>query len=134
MGGFFGWFLTFLLVVAIFNAEKWPSIRSMLEDKIKDSVDAAKVGSKLASDKIKQVKTDLETKRTTAKNENEAEENTPEEIAESLQFMENYIKPEETEQKIADVSEDKVVAKTASKEEKKDVPEEEKPIDLEHRY
>lgn len=134
MGGFFGWFLTFLLVVAIFNAEKWPSIRSMLEDKIKDSVDAAKVGSKLASDKIKQVKTDLETKRTTAKNENEAEENTPEEIAESLQFMENYIKPEETEQKIADVSEDKVVAKTASKEEKTDVPEEEKPIDLEHRY
>lgn len=134
MGGFFGWFLTFLLVVAIFNAEKWPSIRSMLEDKIKDSVDAAKVGSKLASDKIKQVKTDLETKRTTAKNENEAEENTPEEIAESLQFMENYIKPEETEQKIADVSEDEVVAKTASKEEKTDVPEEEKPIDLEHRY
>lgn len=134
MGGFFGWFLTFLLVVAIFNAEKWPSIRSMLEDKIKDSVDAAKVGSKLASDKIKQVKTDLETKRTTAKNENEAEENTPEEIAESLQFMENYIKPEETEQKIADVSKDEVVAKTASKEEKTDVPEEEKPIDLEHRY
>lgn len=134
MGGFFGWFLTFLLVVAIFNAEKWPSIRSMLEDKIKDSVDAAKVGSKLASYKIKQVKTDLETKRTTAKNENEAEENTPEEIAESLQFMENYIKPEETEQKIADVSEDEVVAKTASKEEKTDVPEEEKPIDLEHRY
>lgn len=134
MGGFFGWFLTFILVVAIFNAEKWPSLRSMIEEKIKESVDAAKEGSKLASDKIKQVKTGLDTKRNATKTKNEAEENTPEEIAESLQFMENYIKPEEKLENTPKSVENTNIQEIEPDAETLELSEDEKPIDLEHHY
>ena len=133
MGGFMGWFLTFLLVAAIFNAEKLPALRKMLEEKFKDSVDAAKEGSKIAKTKIKKVKSDIENKRTAAVNAvtGDGEENTPEEIAESLQFMGNYIKPEdEAEDKKQEVKkEDLKTEKTASE----NTQAEEKPIDLENR-
>ena len=63
MTGFMGWFLTIVLVLAIFNAEKLPALRMLLEQKLKDSLDVAKEGSKIAKDKIKQVKTDIENKK-----------------------------------------------------------------------
>ena len=44
MGGFWGWFIVFVGVLAIFNAEKLPAIRKMLEEKFKDSVEALIIG------------------------------------------------------------------------------------------
>ncbi len=82
----FEWLLVIIVVLAIFNAEKLPALRQLLEEKFKDSVVAAKEGSKLAKDKIQKVKADIETKKN-AQVEVEAEENTPEEIAESLEYM-----------------------------------------------
>ena len=89
MTGFWGWFLVLVVVAAIFNAEKLPALREFLEEKLKDSMEKAKEGSKLAKDKIKQVKTDIENKKNTP---DEPEENTPEEIEESLKFMDSYVK------------------------------------------
>ena len=80
------WLLVIVVVLAIFNAEKLPALRQMLEEKLKDSVDVAKVSSKIAKDKIQKVKSDIENKKN-AQVEEEAEENTPEEIAESLEYM-----------------------------------------------
>lgn len=80
------WLLVIVVVLAIFNAEKLPALRQMLEEKLKDSVDVAKVSSKIAKDKIQKVKSDIENKKN-AQVEVEAEENTPEEIAESLEYM-----------------------------------------------
>ena len=71
MGGFFGWFLVIVGVLAIFNAEKLPALRQMLDEKLKGSL----------------------------QEEKEAEENTPEETAEALNFMSNYINKKEKESK-----------------------------------
>lgn len=92
MGSFMGWFLTIVLVLAVFNAEKLPDLRQILEKKFKASVEAAKEGSKLAKDKIKQVKTDIENKKTVSAENKEAEEDSKEEIEEALKFMGDYIK------------------------------------------
>ena len=100
MTGFFSWLLIIVGVLAIFNAEKLPALKEMLEEKFKDSVDAAKEGSTLARNKIKQVKEDIESKRVNLVNV-EREENTPQEIAESLKFMGNYV--QENANKKADV-------------------------------
>ena len=127
-----GWFLTIVIVLAVFNAEKLPALRQLLEEKLKNSMDAAKEGSKIAKDKIKQVKTDIENKKNAPETqEAEAEENTPEEIEESLKFMGDFIKSETKE-------ENKVTSET-TEETKTEMPKEEKtaedaPIDLEHRY
>ncbi len=98
----FGWILVIIGVLAIFNAEKLPALKQMLEDKFKDSMDAAKVGSKIAKNKIKQVKADIDSKKNAEPQEKEREENTPEEIEESLQFMGSFIKKDEAETKAED--------------------------------
>lgn len=128
MTGFMGWFLTIVLVLAIFNAEKLPALRMLLEQKLKDSLDAAKEGSKIAKDKIKQVKTDIENKKNTQAEEPEAEENTPEEIEESLKFMGDFIKQNSKEEEKPTIAEEKT-----AEEEKKTEPDPDAPIDLEHR-
>ena len=135
MGGFMGWFLTFLLVLAIFNAEKLPALREKVEEKIKNSVDAAKEGSKLASNKIKQVKNDIENRKN-AVGQVEAEENTQEEIAESLQFMGNYLKQEMADQNAqnTDAAAQETAAEPEKSEPEAEVADEDKPIDLENRY
>ncbi|MBR1904637.1 MAG: hypothetical protein IJ824_05645, partial [Alphaproteobacteria bacterium] len=92
MGGFMGWFIVFVGVLAIFNAEKLPAIKKMLEEKFKDSVDAAKEGSKAAQAKLKQVKTEMENKKNAPQPQAEPEENSPEEIDEALQFMKGLVK------------------------------------------
>ena len=136
MGGFFGWFLVFAGVLAIFNAEKLPAIKQMLEDKLNDSVDAAKEGSKLAQAKIQQVKTEIENKKNAPAPEVEPEENSPEEIDEALKFMNSFVKENkpETEQKIAPELEIAVVTPAEEKSEEPAAPAEDAPIDLEHRY
>lgn len=123
-----GWFLTIVLVLAVFNAEKLPALRKLLEEKLKTSMDAAKEGSKIAKDKLKQVKTDIENKKNAPAAEQEDEENTPEEIEESLKFMGDFIKQNNT-------TEDKPSASSKPVEEKKPEakPNEDAPIDLEHR-
>ena len=98
----FGWILVIIGVLAIFNAEKLPALKQMMEDKFKDSMDAAKVGSKIAKNKIKQVKADIDSKKNAEPQEKEREENTPEEIEESLQFMGSFIKKDEAETKAED--------------------------------
>lgn len=135
MGGFFGWFLVFAGVLAIFNAEKLPAIKQMLEDKFKDSVDAAKEGSKLAQAKLQQVKTDIENKKNAPVPEAEPEENSPEEIDEALKFMNSFVKenkedntPETPKPEIP------VEAPVAEAPEAPAAPAEDAPIDLEHRY
>ena len=90
----FGWILVIIIVLAIFNAEKLPALKQLAEEKFKNSVVAAKEGSKLAKDKIQKVKTDIEQKKSTAAKEN-TEENTPEEIAESMEFMGTFVQEEE---------------------------------------
>lgn len=105
----FEWLLVIIVVLAIFNAEKLPALKQMLEEKFKDSVDVAKVSSKIAKDKIQKVKSDIENKKN-AQVEKEAEENTPEEIAESMEFMGTFV--QEHEQKKS------AKKKTAKQEEK----------------
>lgn len=92
------WIVVIIAVLAIFNAEKLPALRQMMEEKFKDSVVAAKEGSKVAKDKIKKVKEEIDNKKNAAPEAKESEENTPEEIEESLQFMGSFIK-ENTEKK-----------------------------------
>lgn len=131
----FGWILVIIGVLAIFNAEKLPALKQMMEDKFKDSMDAAKVGSKIAKNKIKQVKADIDSKKNAEPQEKEREENTPEEIEESLQFMGSFIKKDEAETK----AEDK---KTPQKEAEKVIELPQEPtesendgkVDLENRY
>jgi predicted metal-dependent peptidase len=128
MTGFMGWFLTIVLVLAIFNAEKLPALRMLLEQKLKTSLDAAKEGSKIAKDKIKQVKTDIENKKNAPAEEQDPEENTPEEIEESLKFMGDFIKQSSKEE------EKPVAVKEEPVEEKKEPePDPDAPIDLENR-
>lgn len=90
MGGFFGWFLVVVAVLAILNAEKLPALRKMLEEKFKESVDAARVGAEKAKIKIEQVKSDIDSKKNSVK-EVPSEENTPEEIEEALKVMGDYV-------------------------------------------
>lgn len=92
------WIVVIIAVLAIFNAEKLPALRQMMEEKFKDSVVAAKEGSKVAKSKIKKVKEEIDNKKNAAPEAKESEENTPEEIEESLQFMGSFIK-ENTEKK-----------------------------------
>ncbi|MCQ2734382.1 MAG: hypothetical protein MJ212_00330 [Alphaproteobacteria bacterium] len=132
MGGFWGWFIVFVGVLAIFNAEKLPAIRKMLEEKFKDSVDAAKESSKVAQAKLKQVKAGIENKKNAPQPQAEAEENSPEEIDEALQFMKGIVKEgktsnkkdEEKSEKNSDTQEEIIVASE---------PQEDAPIDLEKR-
>lgn len=127
MTGFLGWFLTIILVLAIFNAEKLPALRQLMEEKLKSSLDAAKEGSKIAKDKIKQVKTDIENKKNAQAEAQESEENTPEEIEESLKFMGDFIKQN------AKAQEKPVVKAEPVEEKKEEEPADDAPIDLEHR-
>ena len=132
MGGFMGWFIVFVGVLAIFNAEKLPAIKKMLEEKFKDSVDAAKEGSKAAQAKLKQVKTEMENKKNAPQPQAEPEENSPEEIDEALQFMKGLVKEgKKTGKKTTEESE-----KNSDEKEKVAVasePKEDAPIDLEKR-
>ena len=129
MGGFFGWFVVIVGVLAIFNAEKLPELRSLMEEKFKNSVDAAKEGSKKAKTKIKQVKTDIENKKN-AEEKEEADDNTPEEIEESLKFMGSFINQKTAAPAAEQPAEEKVEEVVEEIEE----VEEEKPVDLENRY
>lgn len=131
MSGFMGWFLTFVFVVAIFNAEKLPALRSFMEDKLKSSLDAAKEGSKAAKSKIEQVKTDMENKKNTPARAAEQEENTPEEIEEALNFMGQYTKPAEKPAENTAAPEPEQPEPAKKTEEK---PTQDAPVDLEHRY
>lgn len=90
----FGWLVVIIVVLAIFNAEKLPALKQQMEEKLKGGMVAAKEGSKLAKDKIQKVKTDIESKKSEA-TKAEAEENTPEEIAESMEFMGSFVQEEE---------------------------------------
>lgn len=136
MGGFFGWFLVIVGVLAVFNAEKLPALRQLLEEKFKGSLDVAKESSKTVKSKLEQVKTEIDSRKNTPQAGNEPEENTPEETAEALQFMSNYInkknEPAETEKTEPEKTEgetslaDMLNAK-AAEDEKAD---EEKPVDL----
>lgn len=136
MGGFFGWFLVIVGVLAVFNAEKLPALRQLLEEKFKGSLDVAKESSKTVKSKLEQVKTEIDSRKNTPQAGNEPEENTPEETAEALQFMSNYInkknEPAETEKTEPEKTDgetslaDMLNAK-AAEDEKAD---EEKPIDL----
>lgn len=132
MGGFLGWFIVFVGVLAIFNAEKLPAIRKMLEEKFKDSVDAAKEGSKAAQAKLKQVKTDIENKKNAPQPQAEPEENSPEEIDEALQFMKGLVKEgKKTAKKAEEIAED--AAKEQVEVATPSEPEDEAPIDLDKR-
>lgn len=133
MDGFFGWFLVIVGVLAVFNAEKLPALRQMLEEKFKDSLDAAKEGSKTMKDKIEKVKTDMDNRKNVPQAEKETEENTPEETEEALQFMSNYINKDESE-KAAVKSEETAQAQetTVATTEENEKAEEDKPVDLNH--
>lgn len=98
MGGFFGWFLVIVAVIAILNADKLPAWRKMLEEKLKDSVEAAKVGAEKAKTKMEKVKSDIDAKKNSVKTA-EAEENTPEEIEEALKMMGDYVKSDKKKKK-----------------------------------
>ena len=133
MDGFFCWFLVIVGVLAVFNAEKLPALRQMLEEKFKDSLDAAKEGSKTMKDKIEKVKTDMDNRKNAPQAEKETEENTPEETEEALQFMSNYINKDESE-KAAVKSEETAQAQetTVATTEENEKVEEDKPVDLNH--
>ncbi|MBQ9271748.1 MAG: hypothetical protein IJ218_05755 [Alphaproteobacteria bacterium] len=138
MGGFMGWFLTFVIVAAVFNAEKLPALRDMFEEKFKNSVDAAKEGSKIAKDKIKQVKSDIESKKSALAETPEAEENTPEEIAAELKVMGKYVESAENQTNSMNIeaeteikSDGETPAEAPVENTESDA---ERPIDLEHRY
>ena len=125
MGGFFGWFLVIVGVLAIFNAEKLPALRAMLEEKFKGSLDVAKEVSKTTKNKIEKVKTEIDNKKNAPQETKEPEENTPEETEEALKFMSEYINKNQEETPTA-------VSEQTEKEPEKaeDTPQEDKPIDL----
>ena len=130
MGGFFGWFLVIVGVLAIFNAEKLPALRQMLDEKLKGSLDAAKEVSKTTKNKIEKVKTEIDNRKN-AQQEEKAEENTPEETAEALNFMSNYINKKEKESEeepkssLADMLNAQAEQQTKAEENAED-----KPVDL----
>lgn len=125
MGGFFGWFLVIVGVLAIFNAEKLPALRAMLEEKFKGSLDVAKEVSKTTKNKIEKVKTEIDNKKNAPQETKEPEENTPEETEEALKFMSEYINKNQEETPTA-------VSEQTEKEPEKteETPQEDKPIDL----
>lgn len=125
MGGFFGWFLVIVGVLAIFNAEKLPALRAMLEEKFKGSLDVAKEVSKTTKNKIEKVKTEIDNKKNAPQEIKEPEENTPEETEEALKFMSEYINKNQEETPTA-------VSEQTEKEPEKteETPQEDKPIDL----
>lgn len=125
MGGFFGWFLVIVGVLAIFNAEKLPALRAMLEEKFKGSLNAAKEVSKTTKNKIEKVKTEMDNRKNAPQAEKEAEENTPEETEEALKFMSNYITKKEEETSTAVPEQTEKEPETTN-----EAPEEDKPIDL----
>ena len=131
MGGFFGWFLVIVGVLAIFNAEKLPALRQMLDEKLKGSLDAAKEASKTTKSKIEKVKTEIDNRKNAPQEEKEAEENTPEETAEALNFMSNYINKkekkseEEPKSSLADILNAQAEQQNTAKENAED-----KPVDL----
>lgn len=131
MSGFFGWFLVIIGVLAVFNAEKLPALRQMMEEKFKDSVDAAKEGAKIAKCKIEKAKSEVEARKNAPHAEVDAEENTPEETAEALRFMSSYINKEKTPQAPQTPKVEQVVENAPQPENESA---EDKPIDLEHRY
>lgn len=57
-----GWLVVILAVVVIFNADKLPQIKSTIEAKTKEGVEAVKKGAKKAEEKIAQAKTKKEDK------------------------------------------------------------------------
>lgn len=57
-----GWLVVILVVVAIFNADKLPQIKSTIEAKTKEGVEAVKKGAKKAEEKIAQAKAKKEDK------------------------------------------------------------------------
>ena len=125
MGGFFGWFLVIVGVLAIFNAEKLPALRAMLEEKFKGSLDVAKEVSKTTKNKIEKVKTEIDNKKNAPQEIKEPEENTPEETEEALKFMSEYINKNQEETSTA------VPEQTEKEPEKaEETPQEDKPIDL----
>ncbi len=138
MGGFFGWFLVIVVVLAIFNAERLPELREMIEQKLKTSVDAAKEGSKTVKQKIEKVKTDIDNRKNMPEAEKESEVNTPEETEEALQFMSSYIEKNETKELLSSPQDDDeeiyyempTFSEENTSEENDD---EEKPIDLDNR-
>ena len=131
MGGFFGWFLVIVGVLAIFNAEKLPALRQMLDEKLKGSLDAAKEVSKTTKNKIEKVKTEIDNRKNAPQEVKEAEENTPEETAEALNFMSSYINKKENESKekpkssLADMLNAQAEQQNTAKENAED-----KPVDL----
>ena len=131
MGGFFGWFLVIVGVLAIFNAEKLPALRQMLDEKLKGSLDAAKEVSKTTKNKIEKVKTEIDNRKNAQQEEKEAEENTPEETAEALNFMSNYInkKEKESEEELKSSLADMLNAQ-AEQQIKAEENAEDKPVDL----
>lgn len=58
----FGWLIVILAVVAIFNADKLPQIKSTIEAKTKEGVEAVKKSAKKAEEKIAQTKAKKEDK------------------------------------------------------------------------
>jgi len=97
MSGFFSWFLVIVGVLVIFNAEKLPALRRILEEKFKDSVDLAKESSKTIKNKVDKVKSDIDNRKNSARQPDEPEENSDEEIEEALNFMTSYVNPENKE-------------------------------------
>lgn len=126
MSGFFGWFIVIVGVIAVFNAEKLPVWRKMLEARLKDGVEVAKESSKKAKNKLEKVKSDMEARKNMTPEEKDPEENTPEEIEASMQFMGDYINKEPVPEEKSTVVEEKVEIEEV-KEENED---EDKPITL----
>lgn len=98
MDGFFGWFVVIVGVFAILNAEKLPGWKKMLEDKIKEGVESAKVSAEKAKTKMEKVKSDIEAKKNSVK-EVVPEENTQEEVEEALKMMGDYVNANEKKKK-----------------------------------
>lgn len=56
------WLLIILAVVVIFNADKLPQWKQLIEEKTKEGVEAVKKGQKKAQEKIAQAKAKKEDK------------------------------------------------------------------------
>ena len=66
-----GWLLVIVLVIAIFNAEKLPNLRTAIETKTKEGIEAIKKGQETAKKKIAQAKEAKEAKTKAKKNKEE---------------------------------------------------------------
>ncbi|MBQ8870954.1 MAG: hypothetical protein IJ019_06230 [Alphaproteobacteria bacterium] len=64
-----GWLLVIILVVAIFNADKLPDLKKLIETKTKEGVEAVKKGQQKAQEKLAQVKEAKAKKEESKKNE-----------------------------------------------------------------